>query len=223
MTKVKYYKGNDSFKNDLILKAECDIKFNTVFSFFSYELKNIFEKCRSPPFINLIFKDFKLNGGKTMANMPKRNRSKDNPYILGYDENKKIYTVKFVDNKKVIHIVEISNTIYEAFDKFELEDISQIHKYRSHIEHLELTEETLNKRMFYSQLSVEEIVEQEILIEELKNAIEILSENQKRRIKMYYFEDMTLEEISKLENTTHQAISKSIHKAIEEIKKNLKN
>ena len=67
--------------------------------------------------------------------MPKRNKSKDNPYTLGFDEEKQMYTVEFMDNKRIIHKVEISEEVYKAFDKFELEDISQIHKYRSHIEH----------------------------------------------------------------------------------------
>src|SRR5699024_3223046 len=91
--------------------------------------------------------------------MPKRNKSKDNPYTLGYDEDKKTYTVEFEDNKKIIHKIEISEKVYEAFDSFELEDISQIHKYRSHIEHSEVYEETLYKRMLILPTSIEEKVE----------------------------------------------------------------
>lgn len=40
---------------------------------------------------------------------------------------------------------------------------------------------------------------------------------------MYYFEDMTLDEIALVEKCSHQAVSKSIKKSIEELKKNLKN
>lgn len=65
--------------------------------------------------------------------MPVRNKSKDNSYTLDFNEEKNIYTIEFVDNKKVIHKEEISGKVYCAFDNFELEDISQIHKYRSHI------------------------------------------------------------------------------------------
>ena len=36
-----------------------------------------------------------------MAKMPNRNKSKDNPYTLGFDEDKQTFTVEFVDNKKV--------------------------------------------------------------------------------------------------------------------------
>ncbi len=158
-----------------------------------------------------------------MAKMPIRNKSKDNPYTLGFDDEKQVYTVEFVDNKKVVHKVEISEKVYQAFDKFELEDISQIHKFRRHIEHSEIFEETLNNRMVDKPITIEEEVEDKLLMEELKQAINQLSDTQKRRIKLYYFEDMTVEDIAALEGTTHQAVSKSIRKAVEEIKKITKN
>lgn len=158
-----------------------------------------------------------------MAKLTKRNKSKDNPYTLGFDDEKHVYTVEFVDNKKVVHKVEISEKVYQAFDKFELEDISQIHKFRRHIEHSEIFEETLNNRMMDKPITIEEEVEDKLLMEELKQAINQLSDTQKRRVKLYYFEDMTVEDIAALEGTTHQAVSKSIRKAVEEIKKITKN
>ena len=39
---------------------------------------------------------------------------------------------------------------------------------------------------------------------------------------MYYFEDMTLEDIARVEKTSHQAVSKSIIKALTELRKILK-
>ena len=158
-----------------------------------------------------------------MAKMPIRNKHKDNPYTLGYDDEKQTYTVEFVDNRKVKHKIAISVEVYKAFDKFELEDISQIHKFRKHIEHSEVYEETLNSRMMDKPITLEEEVEEKIIFEELKQIIDNLSETQKRRIKMYYFENMSLEQIAKIEGTTHQAISKSISKGIDEIKKIMKN
>lgn len=157
-----------------------------------------------------------------MANMPKRNKSKDNPYTLDFDEDKKIYTVEFIDNKKEFHKVEISEKVYQAFDKFELEDISQIHKFRSHIEHSELYEETLNKRAIYKQVSVEEQVEMSIVNEQLKNAISSLPLIQKRRIQKYFFGDKTLEQIAQEENCTKRAVKFSIDIALEKILENLK-
>ena len=108
-------------------------------------------KSRSPPFISL--KKFKLIGGNNIVTLPKRNRSKDNPYVLDFDENKETYVVKFKDNKQILHIIEITEEIYRAFDKFELEDVSQNHKYRKHIEHSEIFEETINKRAIHKPKS----------------------------------------------------------------------
>ena len=55
------------------------------------------------------------------------------------------------------------------------------------------------------------------------NAINKLSDVQKRRIKMYYFEELNLEQIAKIEHTSFQMISKSIKQGIENLKKILKN
>ena len=121
-----------------------------------------------------------------MAKMPIRNKSKDYPYTLGFDEEKNIYTVEFKDNKNILHKVEISEKVYKAFDKFELEDISQIHKVRSHIEHSEVFEETLNTRMLYKPISIEEEVENKVLLDDLKKAINHLTDVQKRRLKLDY-------------------------------------
>lgn len=134
-----------------------------------------------------------------MAKMPKRNKSKDNPYTLDFDEVKNTYTVEFVDNKKVIHKVEISEKVYQAFDKFELEDISQIHKYRKHIEHSEIYEETLNNRMVDNPITIEDEIEQKLLLEDIKEAFNVLTDTQKRRFKMYYFDDMNFKEIASKE------------------------
>lgn len=151
-----------------------------------------------------------------------RNKDKYNPYTLEVDEVNEIYTVIFKDSNKIEQRIAVTKEVYDAFDKFELEDISQIHKYRSHIEHSEIFEETLYHRTLNVPISVVDEVENKILQEELRIAINELSDVQKRRLKKYYFDELTLEKIATLENTSHQAISKSILKAIEEIRKKLK-
>ena len=130
-----------------------------------------------------------------MANMPKRKKSKDNPYTLIFDDILNKYFVSFKDISKKEQIIEISEDVFEALNKFELEDISQMHKFDKHIEHSELYEETIYKRAINSVLSVEDIVEKKVTIAELKDAINTLSEKEKKRIKMYYFDDLTLEQI----------------------------
>ena len=151
-----------------------------------------------------------------------RNKDKYNPYTLDIDEETNTYIVEFKDIKNIIHRVEVSEKVYEAFDKFELEDISQIHKIRKYIERNEVYEETLFHKSINASISVEDEVESKLLSDDLKDAIKLLNDIQKRRLIKYYFEDKSLEEIALEEGTSHQAISKSIHRAIEEIQKNLK-
>ena len=158
-----------------------------------------------------------------MEKHSKRNKSKDNPYTLSYNETASSYVVEFKDNKNIIHKVEISDEVYEAFDKFELEDISQIHKYRKHIEHNEVYEETLYHRAINDSISIEDEIEEKIMVEELKGIINSLPENQKRRLKKYYFDDMTLDQIAKEENCTKRAVKFTIDIAIEKISKKIKN
>lgn len=155
-----------------------------------------------------------------MADMPKRRKSKDNPYTLNYFESK--YTVKFKDGKNIVHEVEITEKVFKSFDKFELEDISQMHEFERHIEHSELLDSTLNNRAFNKAISVEEEVENKVIAEELKNALDTLSEVQKRRIKMYYFEDLNLREIAEREGCSIKNVHKSIDQGLENLRKILK-
>lgn len=150
-----------------------------------------------------------------------RNKDKYNPYTLEVKENNS-YILKFKDSRNVLQEMSITKEVYDAFDSFELEDISQIHKIRKYIEYNEVYEESLYHRCVVETISVEDEVESKLLNEDLKNAIKLLNDIQKRRLIKYYFEDKSLKEIALEEGTSHQAISKSILKAIEEIQKNLK-
>lgn len=150
-----------------------------------------------------------------------RNKDKYNPYTLEVKENNS-YILKFKDSRNVLQEISITKEVYDAFDSFELEDISQIHKIRKYIEYNEVYEESLYHRCVVETISVEDEVESKLLNEDLKNAIKLLNDIQKRRLIKYYFEDKSLKEIALEEGTSHQAISKSILKAIEEIQKNLK-
>lgn len=158
-----------------------------------------------------------------MAKMPKRRKSKDNPYTLEYIEDKNIYKVNFKNNKGNLNAVEISVDIYKAMDKFELEDISQMHQFERHIEHSELFEGTLNERAVDKPLALEDIVENTIINEELRKAIDSLSEIQKRRIKLYYFDGLTQQEIANREGTSLRAVQYTLNSAMNELKKILKN
>ena len=58
---------------------------------------------------------------------------------------------------------------------------------------------------------------------ELKKYINELSDIQRRRLKKYYFEDKTFEQIAQEEGCTKRAVKFSIDIALEKISQNFKN
>ena len=136
---------------------------------------------------------------------------------------KDIYIISFKDSKGILQNVEVTETIYKAFDRFELDDLSEMNEFDNHIEHSEVFENNLNDRAMDKPISLEDEVIRKSTFDELKKAIEMLPEVQKRRIKKYYFEDKTEQQIADEENATHQSVHIILERAIENLKKILKN
>ena len=158
-----------------------------------------------------------------MDKRPKRRKSKDNPYILDKIDKKKIYKVLFSNLKGIKYEIEINSEIYNALNQFELDDLKQMNEFDRHIEHLEQSEEMLYKKSIKNEKSIEEQVIQKSLYENLHSEISQLSYIQKRRIKMYFFENMTLQEIANIEHSSCRAVKYSIDIALSKLQKNLKN
>lgn len=158
-----------------------------------------------------------------MAESPKRRKCKDNPYTLNYIEEKNIYTITFKDVKGHLNKVEVSEEVYRVFDKFELQDIKELNEYDRHIEHSEIFENSLESRALNKQIPTDEIVENKIKNEKLREAIQELPKTQRERLKKYYFENKTFEEIAKEEKCTKRAVKFSVDIAIEKISKKFKN
>lgn len=87
---------------------------------------------------------------------PNRKKDKHNPYTLMIVEGR--YYLSFKDGRGVMQNIEIEKVLYDLFNRFELEDISYLNRVSRHIEHSELTENSLNDRVFYKEESLEETV-----------------------------------------------------------------
>lgn len=155
-----------------------------------------------------------------MDKRPKRRKHRDNPYELISSD--KQYLVSFKDSSNQIRVVEVNKSIYKAFDNFELDDLSFLNEYDRHIEHFDFDENFLYLKGYIQTDNVESQVETKMQNEELYLAINQLSDVQKRRIKMYYFEDKTLQEIAKIENVHFTTIKESIDSGIKKLKNLLK-
>ena len=146
-----------------------------------------------------------------MDKRPKRRKDKYNPYTLHTEKGK--YYIVFIDVNNHIQKVEVSKKIFDSFNKFELEDISQMNEYDRHLEHSEVYEHTLHKKKDSSGWSLEEYFENVQVTENLHIAINKLPEVQKRRLKKYYFEEKSFEEIALEEGCTYQSIQRSVYRA----------
>ncbi len=148
---------------------------------------------------------------------PNRKKDKHNPYTLMIVEGR--YYLSFEDGRGVMQNIEIDKVLYDLFNRFELEDISYLNRVSRHIEHSELTESSLNDRAFYKEESLEETVSRSMEYEQLHKAISKLPETQRRRLLLYFFGELTYEQIAELEGCTKRAVKFSIDLAIEKLKK----
>ena len=165
-----------------------------------------------------------MDGGhpKNIDPRPKRRRDEENPYEIyttGINTTHPRYFLAFTDSNKVKRWMEIDKALVDAFNEFELDDLSFFNEVDRHYERSEVTEATLNRRAAKPQESVEEIVSQQMEVDKLHRAIAQLPEKQRRRLVLYYFGEFTYEQIADMEGCKFQVIAKSIKTAEKNLKK----
>lgn len=153
---------------------------------------------------------------------PKRKKDQQNNYILEISDNNR-YILTFIDGEGVNQTIDINQQLYDLFNTFELEDISYMNKVSRHYEHSELTEQSLNSRALVENISVEDEVINNITIDELRRAIDSLSDIQKRRVIMYYFYNMTYEQIACFDVCSKSAVEHSIICALNKLRRYITN
>lgn len=149
---------------------------------------------------------------------PNRKKDKYNPYELAVENEK--YYVTFIDGQGFHHKEQISRELYELFDRFELEDISQLNVISRYQEHSELTEGTLNQRALIQPETMEEGVYRKIMYNQLHTAIGKLPDIQRRRVLLHYFGGFTYERIAEMEGCTKMAVKFSINIAVKKLREN---
>ena len=153
---------------------------------------------------------------------PKRYKEYDNPYTLESIEKEELYFIRFRDEKGE-HLVTVSKEVFDVFDESEKQDNNMMVRNSRYIHKYELSDEALSNKMLNNQTSIEDKLISDFEIEELYEAINELSDIQKRRIRKYFFENKTFEEIAQEENCTKRAVKFTIDIALEKISKKFKN
>lgn len=156
-----------------------------------------------------------------MDKRPKRRKDKYNPYTICSEKGR--YYISFVDVNNNFQEIAVSQKVFESFNKFELEDISQMNEYDRHLEHSEVDENTLYQKSVSSEQPLEEYFDKAQDAENLHMAISKLPEVQKRRLNKYYFEEKTFDKIALEEGCTYQCVQRSVYRAVEKIINILKN
>ncbi len=162
------------------------------------------------------------NHPKNKDPRPKRRKDRDNPYTIftvGINSDEPHYYMSFADSEGIQHCLEIGKELYDALDKFELEDLSVMNEIDNHYEHSDLTEQSLNLRAATPPEPLDEVVFQRVQKEKLHSAISMLPEIQRRRVNLYFFGGYTYEQIAKREGCTKRAVKKSVDGAIKNLKK----
>ena len=131
--------------------------------------------------------------------------------VLQILEHKRSASLEYLEKKLNVSTKSIKN------------DIKELNEYDRHIEHSEIFENNLESRALNKQIPTDEIVENKINKEKLRDAIQELPKIQRERLKKYYFENKTFEEIAEEENCTKRAVKFSVDIAIEKISKKFKN
>lgn len=86
---------------------------------------------------------------KNIDPRPKRRRDEENPYEIyttGINTTHPRYFLAFTDSNKVKRWMEIDKALFDAFNEFELDDLSFFNEVDRHYERSEVTEATLNRR-----------------------------------------------------------------------------
>ena len=162
------------------------------------------------------------NHPKNADTRPKRRKDRDNPYEIfttGINTAHPHFYLSFKDSSGSKRCMEIDKALFDAFDSFELDDLSFMNEVDRHYEQSEQSEWTLAKRAVQPQESVEETVFQRVENEALHRAIAQLPEKQRRRLVLYYFGGFTYEQIAEMEKCKYQTVQDTIYAALKNLKK----
>lgn len=156
---------------------------------------------------------------------PKRRKAKDNPYTLftvGIRTGRPQYYVAFQSSSGHRVCIEVEREVFEAMDRFELDDLRYLNEIDNHYEHSELTEATLARRAAHKPEGMDAFILEKMQNDCLKEHIAMLPPVQRRRLVLHYYGQFTCKQIAELDHCTVIAVKKSLDTARKNLKKMMK-
>ena len=129
------------------------------------------------------------------------------------------YYVSFTDGQAIQRETEVSRPVYLEFLRFIRIERNLRRWDERHTEQSELTDEALFMRALNPQKSVEETVFDSLRNDHLRQAVQSLSEIQRRRFVLYHEFGLTYAQIAEMEGCAFQAVAKAVKVAEITIKK----
>ena len=109
--------------------------------------------------------------------------------------------------------VEVTDELIECFDDFRKTRNNQKKSDERHIDFRGVEYAENEAIIVHSKKSIEEIIFEDEKKEQIHLALSSLTEIQRRRVILYYFDELTLFEIAEFENVYISAVERSIKKA----------
>ena len=114
--------------------------------------------------------------------------------------------------------VEVSTSVKELLEQSDRQIRSQRRQDRRYLDFTPLTDEVLEISLLGVFEDTADLLERMERNARLHEAIGKLTEVQRRRLLLYYFEGLTYSRIAKLEGVSHRAVIYSIEQALKQLK-----
>lgn len=114
--------------------------------------------------------------------------------------------------------VEVSTSVKELLEQSDRQIRSQRRQDRRYLDFTPLTDEVLEISLLGVYEDTADLLERMERNARLHKAIGKLTDVQRRRLSLYYFEGLTYSQIAKLEGVSHRAVIYSIEQALKQLK-----
>lgn len=125
-------------------------------------------------------------------------------------------TYKLADGKRIC--VEVSTSVKELLEQSDRQIRSQRRQDRRHLDFTVHTDEDLTSSLFPAYEDTADLLEEMERNARLHEAVGKLTEVQRRRLCLYYFDGLSYRQIARLEGVTHRAVIGTIAQALKQLK-----
>ena len=143
-------------------------------------------------------------------------------YKLEYNERTNKYYIFFKDSVGNECKLEIKEEVFNVYMKSKQEYKKIQNQYDRYEEHSEQSEKNLYEKCTITEESVEDIIIKNESYRELRKTVKKVTSPHNKRIEMYFFKEMTIQEIAGKEGKNERTIRYSIKRGIDEILKKFK-